>query len=332
LLAQFSVKCIATVVVALALAVPGSAERIRERADRSAADPVLWRDPGSIAQKDLFWGAGHAERAPRPPFTFVKEDTGGTKPKVIVADAHGTTWSVKFSGRSASDNEVHAEIAATRLAWAFGYLVEEHYYVADGVIDNAHGLRRAADSIGADGRFRVARFERRSTEMSRTGHWSLVDNPFADTQELSGLKLVLALVNNWDTKPGNLSVFRVMRPDGQMQDLYLVSDYGSSFGRMAPFALFSSRNRWSLPDYQSAPFIEGVTGKSLTVNHKGDVTISTVPIEHARWFARLASQLTDDQVRRAFEASGASREEIEGFSARVMEKLRELRVAVGAAA
>ncbi len=326
-------KCLATVVVVLALVAPGSAERVRERADRSAPDPVLWRDPGSLAQKDLFWGAGGAARAPRPPFTFVKEDTGGTKPKVIVSDADGTTWNVKFGGSSPSDNEVHAEIAATRLAWAFGYLVEEHYYVAEGVIDNATSLRRAADSIDADGRFQVARFERRSTEITRTGsHWSLVDNPFADTQELSGLKLVLALVNNWDTKRSNLSVFQVTRPDGQIQDLYLVSDYGSSFGRMAPFAVFSSRNRWSLEDYRDGPFIKSVTDRSLTVNHKGDVTIGKVPIEHARWFARLASPLTSEQVRRAFEASGASQAEVEGFSARVMEKLRELREAVGAAA
>ena len=101
---------------------------------------------------------------------------------------------------------------------------------------------------------------------------------------------------------------------------------------MAPFALFTNRNRWSLKDYQMAPFVKDVGHKSLTVNHKGDITIAEVPVDHARWFAGLSSQLTADQVRRAFEASGASQEEIEGFAARLMGKLRELHEALGVAA
>jgi hypothetical protein len=100
---------------------------------------------------------------------------------------------------------------------------------------------------------------------------------------------------------------------------------------MGPPALFASRNRWSLKDYQAEALIEGVDAESLNLNHKGDVTIHEVPLEHARWFAELSSQLTHDQVRRAFEASGASPGEIIGFSERVMERLQELHAAVGAA-
>jgi hypothetical protein len=53
-----------------------------------------------------------------------------------------------------------------------------------------------------------------------------------------------------------------------------------------------------------------------------------VPVEHARWFASLVSQLTNDQVRRAFEAAGASAAEVDGFSKRFMEKVRQLEEAV----
>ncbi len=35
---------------------------------------VLWRDPGPLGTKDLYWGPGNADEAPRPPFAFVKED------------------------------------------------------------------------------------------------------------------------------------------------------------------------------------------------------------------------------------------------------------------
>lgn len=294
-----------------------------------AAHAVLWRDPGPIATKDLFWGPGSAERAPQPPFSFVEEDTGGTKPKAVATDASGVTWSVKFSGRSPSNNEVHAEIAATRLAWAFGYFVEEHYYVPEGTISNVKGLRRAADSIDAMGRFRVARFERRPDNVKRTGQtWTLTDNPFKDTRELSGFMMVLALVNNWDTKASNHSIFQVTTPEGQLEKQYLVSDWGSSFGRMGPAGLFESRNRWSVKDFLDGPFIEGVDDESVNVNHEGDVTIHEVPLEHGRWFAQIASHLTVEQVRRAFEASGASQDEIAGFSERVMEKIRELQAAL----
>jgi hypothetical protein len=311
--------------------VVGASHVTGQEARDTTARAVLWSDPGDVATRDLFWGPGSADRAPQPPFAFVEEDTGGTKPKVVVRDAAGTTWNVKFAGPTPANNEVHAEIAASRIAWAFGYPAEEHYYVAEGVIDGVKGLRRAAGAVDANGRFTIARFERQDSSMKRTGrHWSLTSNPFKDTQELSGLMLVLALVNNWDTKTSNLSVFQRSTGDGTIEEVYLVSDFGSSFGKMGPMALLASRNRWSLEDYRKEPFVEGVDDESLNINHKGDVTIHEVPIEHARWFAGLAAQLRADQVRRAFEAAGASPEEVSGFTDRLIAKLNELQHAVTA--
>jgi len=69
----------------------------------------------------VFWGAGSAARVPKAPFTFVTEDTSGTKPKIDITDAAGVKWSVKLPGDDPAGNEVHAEIAATRLVWALGY-------------------------------------------------------------------------------------------------------------------------------------------------------------------------------------------------------------------
>jgi hypothetical protein len=66
---------------------------------------------------------------PKPPFKFEKEDTSGTNPKIKVIDANGVKWNVKF------DEEVHAEIAASRIVWAFGYNVEESYYVPSAQIN-----------------------------------------------------------------------------------------------------------------------------------------------------------------------------------------------------
>src|SRR6187399_3314444 len=113
-------------------------------ADEPKGSPVLWKSPGQISTLDLYWGPGSSSDAPQPPFRFVKEDTGGTKPKVQIVDSRDITWNVKFAGASANDNEVHAEIAASRLMWALGYPVEHNYFVPEGKLDGAAGLKRAA--------------------------------------------------------------------------------------------------------------------------------------------------------------------------------------------
>ena len=70
---------------------------------------VLWREPPPMSDADWVWGPGGRERAPLPPFQFLKENMGGTNPKVNVRDARGALWVVKFGG------EVHTEVFAARL-------------------------------------------------------------------------------------------------------------------------------------------------------------------------------------------------------------------------
>jgi hypothetical protein len=304
------------------LAVAGAA------VERQAA-PVLWRDPGPIASRDVFWGAASADRQPVPPFRFVKEDTSGSKPKLQVIDARGTTWRVKLGGPEPGKNEVHPEVAASRLMWALGYLVEEHYYVASGRIEGIKDLDRASAAINADGSFRVARFERRAPNVERSGRtWTLDDNPFAGSKELSGLKLMTALVNNWDNKHFNTAVDVVTLPDGRVEEHYLFSDLGASFGRMAGPPWTTSPTRWKVDDYRAQPLVKGVEGDSVRLHFEGQVPMESVPLAHAQWFVSLASQLTQDQVRAAFKAAGASEAEVEGFSARFLEKVRELQSAI----
>jgi hypothetical protein len=313
----------------IAQAVPTA--RQESRRNEPSGTAVLWQDPGQISARDLFWGMGGADRAPQPPFTFVEEDATGTKPKVVVTDAQGMRWNIKFPGPSPDKSEVHAEIAANRLTWAVGYFVEEHYFVAEGKIEGLGTLRRAAKSIAPDGTFRVARFERRPPDVVRTGQrWSFDKNPFLGSKELSGLKILTALINNWDIKSSNTDVFRVTTADGRAEDRYLFTDLGSTFGRMDHHtALFSKRSRWNLPDYQRHAFIDGVRSGQLDLHYIGAAQIDRVPLDHARWFAALATQLSANQVHRAFEAAGASPEDTNRFSARVLEKIAELGSALG---
>ena len=283
---------------------------------------VLWRDPGPIAVRDLSWRSDPARNPPTPPFTFVEEDTGGTRVKVVVRDGSGVIWNVKL----ADDGEVHAEVAAARLTWALGYFAEESHYVPEGTIEGVTKLRRAAKAIGPDGRFQIARFEKRPAEIVRTGDtWSFDRNPFVGTRELSGLMILMTMINNWDLGgTRNMTVLEAPGPNDAPELRYLVSDLGAAFGRMDKSAIIRQRNKWSLVDFEKQPFIDRVANGSLDLHFAGDGAINLVPLDHARWFAGLATQLTAGQVRVAFEAAGATPSEVDGFCARLLAKIAEL--------
>lgn len=320
-------KLVSITIVALLFALSAAAgwSAGKDQNARGAGKPKLWRNPGNIAARDLFWGSGSESRAPKLPFTFIEEDAKGTQPKIEVTDANGEKWKVKFG------KEVHAETAATRLIWALGYGVEETYFVPSGKIEGITSLGRAREFVAADGRFQNARFERRPKNVERTKvTWAWGDNPFIGTKELSGLRILMTMINNWDTRrvSKNNTVLRVTADDGTVEDWYIVEDLGSSFGKMGRYPIVK-RNRWDLDDFKAQKFIDGVSGNMLDLHYKGGArSINKIPLEHARWFASLASQLTERQVRSAFETAGATSPEIDGFSSRIMEKIRELQSAV----
>jgi hypothetical protein len=295
-----------------------------DRTKENARTAVLWRDPGALSTRDLFWGSGAAARVPQPPFRFQEEDTSGTQPKLVVTDGGGVVWDVKFG------IEARAEVAANRIVWALGYLVEEMYFITEGVIEGAGRLKRADDYVAADGRFSAARFKRRNPDMDRTGdRWSFAQNAFFGTRELSGLMILMNLINNWDIEgERNNAILAVKRSDGSVEHWYIVADLGGTFGKMG--GRLDKHTKWSLSDYLVEPLVERVSGEHLDLHYDGmDASLDKVPLEHAKWFAQFAAGLREPQLRRAFEAAGASPTEIDGFSRRLAAKIGELASAVG---
>jgi hypothetical protein len=303
----------------------------KSKKDQNTADapakvgtPAIWVDRGDLSALDLYWGSGGSDKAPKPPFTFEKEVKSGTNPKLDVIDADGVKWRIKF------DEEVHAEVAATRIVWASGYLVEDSYFVPAGKMEGAKGLGRAKKFVGSDGTFTKARFEKRPNNIVRRQlNWSWDSNPFVGTKELSGLAILNALLNNWDAKESNNEVFGMFEEDGTtVKEWYLITDWGGTFGKMG--GVFS-HTKWDLDAFRKQAFIEGVSGGSLKLYYSGKMSsaLKTIPLEHARWFAGIIGQLTDEQLRAAFKAAGASEAEITGFATRLREKINELEVAVG---
>src|SRR5262245_6345525 len=132
---------------------------------------------------DLLYGARGREGAldPSTPFTYVRRQKSGTQKKIVVEDVDGRKWTVKFGP------EARPETAATRIVWAVGYHVDQDYFVPRASIV---GEKR----IDA----RDVRFERRDDGYKEVGNWAWEDNPFLGTRELEGLKVVMALLKNWD--------------------------------------------------------------------------------------------------------------------------------------
>src|SRR4030095_5761263 len=239
---------------------------------------MLWDDPGDVTQLNLFWGIGSQEEQPKPPFTFDKEDVTGTNPKIKVVDANGVKWNIKF------DEEVHAEIAASRIVWACGYMVEESYFVPAGQVRGVTKLGRAAKFVRG-GNFTNGLFEKRADNVARRKDpWSWSSNPFTGTKEMSGLILVNVLLSNWDAKDSNNSILGMYDDDGSVKEWYVVADWGGSFGKMGGF---TSHSKWDLEKFAKQSFLEGVSGNTLKLNYSGKMSASSsIPLEHARWFAR----------------------------------------------
>jgi len=169
-----------------------------------AATNQLWREPVDISARDLFYGSGGKKHAPNPNaiYTFEKEDLDGTNPKFDVRDQDGNKWKVKLGV------EAKPETAAARLVWAAGYSTNEDYFlprlVVDGLPDH---LKRGESMKQADGSFLNVRLKRREKQEEKAGAWKWNDNPFSGTRELYGLRVMMALINNWDLKDDNNAVY-----------------------------------------------------------------------------------------------------------------------------
>ena len=275
--------------------------------------PVLWHDPGDVSALDLLNGPGGEEMKPDlSRLTFVKEEKGGYSKKYRVKDGKGRVWVAKVG------KEAQPETAATRLVWAAGY-VTEITYLAPRV------------TIPGKGTFENVRFEARPENVERFDEWRWEANPFSGKRELQGLKILMALIENWDLKDSNNRVLAVSGAGGTELH-YIVSDLGATFGKTggqkSPMALLrnvkGSRNEPE--DYASDKFVEGVEGGMVRFNFSGKNSglMSDIKAEDARWVGELLSRLTDKQIEDAFRAANYTDEEVRLLSAEVRRRIGEL--------
>jgi hypothetical protein len=296
----------------------------------------IWREPSSSDLRDLRYGPGGADGVPEPPFAFVEEHFAGSQPCVAVRDARGRLWRVKWG------HEAKPESFAVRLAWALGYFAEVTHYVPRGVIEGAMNLQRAGSCLDAAGAFTDARFELedRAVRMLFGEHsWAWNDNPFVGTPQLNGLKIVVMLLSNWDTKDvrdvsrgSNTAIFehRVSRFGREAR--YLITDWGGAMGKWGSNVV--SRGRWDPDGFEAQTpfFVTGVTDGYVSFGYVGQRTAEIargITVEDVEWFYKTARELTPDALGGGLLASGATEDEARRFAAALASRIRQLGVACG---
>jgi hypothetical protein len=314
----------------LALLLPGIG-LAQNRASAPTEQAVLWRDPVDIKSRALFYGAGGRNRQPQGKLTFLEEDTGGSNPKFQVEDERGIRWKIKLG------DEAQPETAATRLVWAAGYFVDEVYYLPAVRIAQMPRLRRGQQFVAADGTVRGARLERDEKGDKKQGEWDWFDNPFNGTRELNGLRVLMALINNWDLKEENNAI----RARQGVQRAYYVSDLGATFGRTGNNF---TRTRNDVEDYRESNFIRRIEGQQVDfVFHsrpffllifnppyycertRMEQLAQDIPRADARWLGELLGRLAPAQLADAFRAAGYDPAQTAEYVQEVRGRIAELK-------
>jgi hypothetical protein len=309
------------------------AYRIRRAGPRplSAAQHVIWRDPGTVETLNLIDGPGGGDGTPSPPFMFIEEHLTGSQPCVSVTDGQGRRWRVKWG------DEVRSENFAVRLVWACGYFAEVTYFIGEGRIEGATALQRARTCIADDCRFRDARFELDDPNVRKLFEehsWAWNENPFVGTSELNGLKVLVMLLSDWDTKDrrdvargSNTAIFEHRLGRRRREARYLITDWGGSMGRWGGNVV--TRGRWDPDGFaaQTAEFVAGVDEGMVRFGYSGqrtaDVAIG-ISVQDVKWLCRYLGRITDTQLRAALDASGATPEEAERFMDAIRDRISQL--------
>jgi hypothetical protein len=304
--------------------------------------PVAWRDPGDISARDLRAGQCATSVAPVAPYTFVAEDKLGASPKFKVRDARGTAWIVKLG------EEAQAETVATRLVWAMGYFAEESYYFDRVEVQNLPRLSRGQNFVeGRSGVVRGARFEPRRENAERASQWDWEKNPFVGQREFNGLKVLMALLGNYDIRPENNLVISVKdSQSGETEARYLVSDIGATLGKVG--GLGGKRSKNNLEDFRTSKFVVGVEnglvkfdfhtkpkgggGFFASVFNPGyaksqaqkERVINNIPVGDARWMGQQLARLSDEQLRDAFRAAEYDNATRDGYVAALRARINQL--------
>jgi hypothetical protein len=282
-------------------------EKIGFRIDQSQVEeiaegrPVMWEEPVDIESRDLFFGIGGRQGQPDPSerYLFIERDSSGDSEKIIVEDTRDRRWTIKFGP------EARPETTASRIVWAAGYHVDQDYFVK-----RVHVEGRGGFDVWD------VRFERDNDGFKKVGRWSWQKNPFLGTRELDGLKVLMALLNNFDLKTLNNKIARPGKKKASEETklIYYVNDLGATLGSTGAWYTnapilgeIPTGTKGNARDYAASKFIDEVNkGRVILHSRRRRATraMSPVAVENAKWMGNLLARLSEKQLSDAFRAGG----------------------------
>jgi hypothetical protein len=178
----------------------------------------------------------------------------------------------------------------------------------------------------------------------KAGIWKWSDNPFSSTRELNGLRVIMALINNWDTKDINNAIYHEKNPEGAAgpEDFYMVSDLGATFGTTGVSWKRAGADG-NLQSYSASKFVLKVAPAYvdfatpscpmlMDIFYPPDFLMRVhmrwigrrIPRDDVHWIGQLLAQLSIEQIQDAFRAAGYKPNEVEGFSKVVEGRIAQL--------
>ena len=277
--------------------------------------PVLWRAPNDINHRNLYWGpGGQALQPDLSHVTLIKKETGGYSTKYRVRDGSGREWVAKIG------KEAKGETAASRLMWATGYYADANYLVPSVRVE------------GLDTPLQNARFSLRPKGVKRIDGWQWKQNPFVGSRQYQGLKVMMALLNNWDIKDSNNKIAVAKNSDADNKELhYFVSDLGGSFGKVShiPRFIYFKPDRNNPKAYARTRLVNKVKDGRVDFHYrlKQSGLFKDVTVDDARWMSIWLSRLSDQQIADAFRAANYSPDEVRMMTQAVRRRITELNAA-----
>ena len=298
--------CLLVLMLTLPFSAAAQDDKAKKEKKTPTGTPVFWQEPTDIASRNLLLGAGGEAMKPDiSRLTFIEQKTGGYSTKYRVRDANGNEWIAKIGKEAQSDT------AANRLLWALGYPTEVAYLVPKVKIEGK-------------GEFQNVRLEARPKDVDRVGNWMWENNPFQDTPEFRGLKILMVMLNNWDMKDDNNEILATRNAStGEPELRYIISDLGASFGKTGGFF---SRSRNEAKDYVKADFIKAVNGDVINFSYSGknQKLFEGLTVADARWLSERLKQLSDEQIKDAFRAANHTPEEVDTLTAGLKARMAAL--------
>ncbi len=297
----------AAVACALMSMVPASAGAAKKNAGQDTVGiDALWVDPGDVAAKDLFYGPGGRDNAPRAGATYTLEkiDKTGHSDSYHLVGPDGRKWRAKIG------DEVHSEIVVSRVLWAIGYHQPLLYFVDDWHVDDAH------HAATPQARFRL------NSDHKTAGDWAFDRNPFVGTRELKGLLVANLVLNNWDLgDPQNNRIYEVKVDAGGKRIWYVMQDVGGSLGK----SRYPIGTRSNIDDFESQGFIRRVHDGRVEFDYHGrrKELYSGIGPEDVAWACGLLARITDRQWADAFRGAGYPDDTAARYIKKIEDKIRQ---------